>query len=86
MSEHNAEVMDFLSGQAAKQGLILDDLRRGQREVITRIGQLESAMAGLRRDSADSYGQMVGLSQRLDGMDGRLERMERRLGFFEPAL
>ncbi len=71
------------------ENLILEHLKRFQAgqdraerkldEVIHRLGQLETAVAGLRRDFAHADENAALLSVRLDRMNERIERIERRL-------
>lgn len=71
------------------ENLVLEHLKRFQAsqerserkldEVIHRLGQLETAVAGLRRDFAHADENAALLSVRLDRMNERIERIERRL-------
>ncbi len=71
------------------ENLVLEHLKRFQAsqerserkldEVIHRLGQLETAVAGLRRDFAHADENPALLSVRLDRMNERIERIERRL-------
>ena len=71
------------------ENLVLEHLKRFQAsqerserkldEVIHRLGQLETAVAGLRRDFAHADENTALLSVRLDRMNERIERIERRL-------
>jgi phage shock protein A len=56
-----------------------DRIERKLEEVITRIGQLEIGLAGLRRDFAHADENAAGLSVRMDRMSDRIERVEKRL-------
>ena len=48
-------------------------------EVISRVGQLDLGVSGLRRDIAHADENGVGLSVRLDRVSERPDRIERRL-------
>ena len=48
-------------------------------EVISRVGQLELGVSGLRRDIAHAEENGAGLSARHDRVSERLDRIERRL-------
>ncbi len=48
-------------------------------EMIVRLGHLEVATAGTKREIAHAEGAHADLSVRLDRLLGRLERVERRL-------
>ncbi len=48
-------------------------------EVIVRIGHLEVGVAGLRRDFAHASENAAGMSVRMDPMNDRIERIEKRL-------
>ena len=71
------------------ENLILEHLKRFQagqerierklEEVITRIGQLEVGLAGLRRDFAHADENAAGMSVRMDHMSERIQRIEKRL-------
>ncbi|MGH8328082.1 MAG: hypothetical protein ACRET2_15110 [Steroidobacteraceae bacterium] len=57
--------------------------RERDREMITRLANIESAMATLRRETADLYAEVVTLNKRADRIHERLERIERRLDIVE---
>lgn len=71
------------------ENLLLEPLKRFQAgqerierkldEIVTRVGQLEVGVAGLRRDSAHADENGAVLSVRLDKVSERLDRIERRL-------
>lgn len=71
------------------ENLILERLKRFQMshdrieaklgEVVTRIGNLEPSVAGLRRDFSHSKEDSASISVRMDRLNDRLERVERRL-------
>ena len=71
------------------ENLILEHLKRFQAEqtatradvaeILTRMGQLETMMARLLRESADGYGERVQDRHAFDALRSRLERIERRL-------
>ena len=56
-----------------------DRIERELDEVVTRLGHLEISMAGLRRDIGHGDEQTAVVSVRLDKMNERLERVEKRL-------
>ena len=56
-----------------------DRIERKLEEVVTRIGHLELGLAGLRRDFAHADEAAAGLNIRMDRMNDRIERVERRL-------
>jgi hypothetical protein len=71
------------------ENLLLEHLKRFQAgqerierkldEIVTRVGQLEVGVAGLRRDFAHADENGAVLSVRLDKVSERLDRIERRL-------
>ena len=71
------------------ENLMLEHLKRFQasqerierklEEVIVRIGPLEVGVAGLRRDFAHADENAAGMSVRMDRMNDRIERIEKRL-------
>ena len=71
------------------ENVILEHLKRFQMchdrieaklgEVVTRIGSLEPSVAGLRRDFSHSEENSASISVRMDRLNDRLERVERRL-------
>ncbi len=56
-----------------------DRVERKLEEVIVRIGRLEVGAAGLRRDFAHADENAAGMSVRMDRMNNRIERTQRRL-------
>ena len=54
----------------------LDQLRDQGREVVTRLGRIETSVA-------DVQGQLAEHSVRMDRMNSRLERIEKRLDLVE---
>jgi len=62
---------------------ILEDHSRKFDEVITRLGALERGQADLRRDVAEVHVGLAALSTRIDNLDGRVGRIERRLDLVE---
>ena len=54
-------------------------IERNLDEVISRVGQLDLGVSGLRRDIAHADENGAGLSVRLDRVSERLDRIERRL-------
>lgn len=77
------------------ENLVLEHLRairtdiarmeRKQDETITRLGRLELAVAGLRRDVAHTDEGAAEQSVRLDRLAERIDRIERRLELREQA-
>ncbi|MFO1268952.1 MAG: hypothetical protein U1F25_09785 [Rubrivivax sp.] len=73
----------------ASDNLLLEHLKRFQAtlerterkvdEVIYRIGQLELGSAAVRRDVAHNDDSIAGLSVRMDRVNERIDRIERRL-------
>lgn len=71
------------------ENLMLEHLKRFQagqerierklEEVIVRIGNLEVGVAGLRRDFAHADENAAAMSVRMDRMNDRIERIEKRL-------
>ena len=71
------------------ENLFLEHLKRFQpgqerierklEEVVNRIGHLEGAVAGLRRDFAHSDENTAAMSVRLDRLSERFDRIEKRL-------
>jgi phage shock protein A len=74
---------------AEVENLLLEHLKRFQAgqdriehklgELVTRVGQLEVSLAGLRTDVGHVHETSAGMSVRLDRLSERLERIERRL-------
>jgi septal ring factor EnvC (AmiA/AmiB activator) len=77
------------------ENLVLEHLRairadiarmeRKQDETITRLGRLELAVAGLRRDVAHTDEAAAEQSLRIDHLAERIDRIERRLELREQA-
>jgi len=71
------------------ENLLLEHLKRFQAEqaamrtdvaeILSRMGQIETMMARLLRESADTYGERVQDRHAFDALRLRLERIERRL-------
>jgi hypothetical protein len=71
------------------ENLILEHLKRFQTEqtamrgqltdVVSRLGQIETMMARLLRESADAYGERIEDRHVLDALRSRIDRIERRL-------
>ena len=53
--------------------------RDRDREIITRLGQIESKIASISRDNALAYEEQVDDRHTLDALRVRIERIERRL-------
>jgi septal ring factor EnvC (AmiA/AmiB activator) len=68
-------ILEHLRAMRADIGAIKDDVR----EIKSRLTSLEAAVAGLRRDSANLFGDVVESHVRHDRLVERIERIERRL-------
>lgn len=68
-------ILEHLRAIRADIGGIKDDVR----EIKQRLTSLEAAVAGLRRDNANLYGDVIGQQARYDRLAERVERIERRL-------
>lgn len=55
------------------------DFRTEMREVITRLGHIERAIAGMRSDAAEVYEARVRQQVAIDKLAARVERIERHL-------
>ncbi len=55
------------------------DLRTRMTGIESRLGSLETVVAGMRRDLAYMYGDVVEGHTRMDQLAARVERIERRL-------
>ena len=64
----------------------IGDLRNRMTGVESRLGSLETVVAGMRRDLAHRYGDVVEGHTRMDQLTARVERIERRLELSEPPL
>ncbi|MER2527518.1 MAG: hypothetical protein ABTR07_06290 [Candidatus Competibacter denitrificans] len=54
-------------------------IKEDVREIKQRLTSLEAAVAGLRRDNANLYGDVIDQHARYDRLAERIERIERRL-------
>jgi len=54
-------------------------IREHNREVITRLGSLEAAVARVGRDQAANYSEVINDRNVIDTLRDRIERLERRL-------
>lgn len=68
-------ILEHLRAIRTDIGGIKDDVR----EIKQRLTSLEAAVAGLRRDNANLYGDMVDQHARYDRLTERVERIEHRL-------
>ena len=68
-------ILEHLRAIRADISGIKDDVR----EIKQRLTSLEAAVAGLRRDNANLYGDMADHHTRYDRLAERMERIERRL-------
>jgi len=55
------------------------ELKSGQQDIRHRLTLIESRLAGLERNLADQYAGYAGQSVRIDRLEERLGRIERRL-------
>lgn len=69
-------ILEHLRAIRADIGAIKDDIRK----IKSRLTSLEAAVAGLRRDSANLFGDVVETHARYDRLVERIERVEQRLG------
>jgi hypothetical protein len=76
IASHTLELLRQIRAEQASLALAFDDFRSEMRE---RVG-------GLERKVADLHGDFAGLSMRVDRIDARLQRIERRLDLIDPAL
>jgi chromosome segregation ATPase len=67
------------SGRFDRVDNALNDLRRQNEEIITRLIRLEREDIDRRRDIVNLHEDWVGMAKRLDNIDRRIERIERRL-------
>jgi predicted nuclease with TOPRIM domain len=58
-------------------------IEEDSREIKQRLTRLEGAVAGLRRDSANLYGDIADQHARYDHLAERVERIECRLGLMD---
>lgn len=56
-----------------------DRIERKLEELITRVGHLEGSVSGLRRDFAHADENAASMGVRMDRLDARIERIEKRL-------
>ena len=68
-------VLVFLRRLDAKMDRVIDDVQ----DLKRRVTSLEDSHARLRHDIADLHAGQAGMQLRIDRVDQRLERMERRL-------
>jgi archaellum component FlaC len=57
----------------------LAELRSGQQDIPHRLSLIETRLAGIDRNLADQYASDAGQSARIDRLEDRLGRIERRL-------
>jgi len=57
----------------------LAELRSGQQDMRHRLSLIETRLAGIDRNMADQYASYAGRSVRIDRLEDRLGRIERRL-------
>ncbi|MCB1768314.1 MAG: hypothetical protein KDJ31_01240 [Candidatus Competibacteraceae bacterium] len=72
-------ILEHLRAIRADIGGIKDDVR----EIKHRLTSLEAAVASIRRDNANLYGDMVDQHARYDRLAERIERIEHRLNLAE---
>ncbi len=68
-------ILEHLRAIRSDIGGIKDDVR----EIKQRLTSLEVAVAGLRRDNSNLYGDVIDQHARYDRLVERVERIERRL-------
>ena len=68
-------ILEHLRAIHADIGGIKEDVR----EIKQRLTSLEAAVAGLRRDNANLYSDVIDQQARYDRLAERVERIERRL-------
>lgn len=68
-------ILEHLRAIRADIGGIKEDVR----EIKQRLTSLEAAVAGLRRDNANLYSDVIDQQTRYDRLTERVERIERRL-------
>ena len=66
------EILRRLQGDMA-------ELKSGQQDMRHRLSLIETRLAGMERNLADQYAGYAGQSVRIDRLDERLGRLERRL-------
>lgn len=57
----------------------IGSLKNDSSEIKSRLTSVESGIAGLRRDSASQYGDIVDTHSRYDRLVHRIDRIEKRL-------
>ncbi len=57
----------------------LSALRSGNREIISRLGNLEASVARIGRDNAHAFAEQIDDRHAVDALRDRVERIERRL-------
>lgn len=57
----------------------LSAIRESNREIVSRLGSIEQGISRIARDRADDYGDVMQNRRRIDGLQERVERIERRL-------
>jgi phage shock protein A len=62
---------------------ILEGHTRQFEEVITRMGRVEREVVASRREITNLHEDWVGMAKRLDNLDRRMARIERRLDLVE---
>ena len=68
-------VLEQLRAIRADIGGVKDDTR----EIKSRLTSVEQGIAGLRKESASNYGDIIDTHQRYDRLAERLDRIEKRL-------
>ena len=53
--------------------------RDRDREIVTRLGQIETMVARIGRDNAHAFEEQIGDRHAMDALKDRVERLERRL-------
>jgi uncharacterized coiled-coil protein SlyX len=79
-----AEIENLVLEHLRRMNIRLDDLGRNIGEIKHRVGNLETAFAGFSGRMSGVEAVLATQSLRLDRVDDRLTRIERRLDLVEP--
>jgi transposase len=78
-AEHRKGLEEFIHGYFRKVDARFDDVDRRLDELTTKTAQLDQSIVGLRRDITLLHEIAATQSARMDSMDSRLSRINRRL-------